>query len=67
MNKMESILKNKGNDEIKRKFYNITMEEMAKIINQNIHELKDEQVLVEDIPATLKKVNGKWQVQDTDN
>ena len=59
MNKMESILKNKGNDEIKRKFYNITMEEMAKIINQNIHELKDEQVLVEDIPATLKKVNGK--------
>ena len=67
MNKMESILKNKGNDEIKRKFYNITMEEMAKIINQNIHELKDEQVLVEDIPATLKKVNGKWQVQDTNN
>jgi len=67
MDKMESILKNKGNDEIKRKFYNITMEEMAKIINQNIHELKDEQVLVEDIPATLKKVNGKWQVQDTDN
>lgn len=67
MNKMESILKNKGNDEIKRKFYNITMEEMAKIIDQNIHELKDEQVLVEDIPATLKKVNGKWQVQDTDN
>jgi hypothetical protein len=67
MNKMESILKNKENDEIKRKFYNITMEEMAKIINQNIHELKDEQVLVEDIPATLKKVNGKWQVQDTDN
>ena len=67
MDKMESILKNKGNDEIKRKFYNITMEEMAKIIDQNIHELKDEQVLVEDIPATLKKVNGKWQVQDTDN
>lgn len=67
MNKMESILKNKGNDEIKRKFYNITMEEITRIINQNIHELKDEQVLVEDIPATLKKVNGKWQVQDTDN
>jgi len=67
MDKMESILKNKGNDEIKRKFYNIAIEETAKIINQNIREVKDEEVLVEDIPATLKKVNGKWQVQDTDN
>ena len=67
MDKMESILKNKGNDEIKRKFYNIAIEETAKIINQNIREVKDEEVLVEDIPATLKKVNGKWQIQDTDN
>ena len=67
MNKMESILKNKGNDELKKKYYYVMLDEMVNFVNEEIKKTKEEEIWIDDMSVTVKKINGKWQVQDTNN
>ena len=36
---------------------------MITLLNKEIKETKEEESLLEDISVTLKKVNGRWQVE----
>ena len=63
MEETEKIMKNKGNEELKKKFYYTLLDEMITLLNKEIKEIKEEESLLEDISATLKKVNGRWQVE----
>jgi len=63
MEETEKIMKSKGNEELKKKFYYTLLDEMITILNKEIKETKEEESLLEDISVTLKKVNGRWQVE----
>ena len=63
MEETEKIMKSKGNEELKKKFYYTLLDEMITLLNKEIKEIKEEESLLEDISATLKKVNGRWQVE----
>lgn len=63
MEETEKIMKNKGNEELKKKFYYTLLDEMITLLNKEIKETKEEESLLEDISVTLKKVNGRWQVE----
>jgi len=60
----EKIMKSKGNEELKKKYYYTLLEEMITLLNREIKETKEEESLLEDLSVTLKKVNGKWQVEN---
>ena len=60
---IEKIMKSKGNEELKKKFYYTLLDEMITLLNKEIKEIKEEESLLEDISVTLKKVNGRWQVE----
>ena len=38
------------------------LEEVVNFLNEEIRKTKEEENMVENIPVTVKKVNGKWQV-----
>lgn len=63
MEETEKIMKSKGNEELKKKFYYTLLDEMIALLNKEIKEIKEEESLLEDISVTLKKVNGRWQVE----
>ena len=63
MEEIEKIMKSKGNEELKKKFYYTLLDEMITLLNKEIKEIKEEESLLEDISVTLKKVNGRWQVE----
>ena len=63
MEETEKIMKNKGNEELKKKFYYTLLDEMITLLNKEIKETKEEESLLEEISVTLKKVNGRWQVE----
>ena len=58
----EKIMRNKGNEELKKKYYYVMLEEVVNFLNEEIRKTKEEENLVEDISVTVKKVNGRWQV-----
>ena len=60
----EKIMKSKGNEELKKKYYYTLLEEMITLLNKEIKQTKEEESLLEDLSVTLKKVNGKWQVEN---
>ena len=62
--KAEKIMKSKGNEELKKKYYYTLLEEMITLLNKEIKQTKEEESLLEDLSVTLKKVNGKWQVEN---
>ena len=64
MDEAEKIMKNKGNDEIKKKYYYTMLEEVVNFLNGEIKRTKEEEIWIEDISVVVKKVNGKWQVQN---
>ena len=37
---------------------------MITLLNKEIKQTKEEESLLEDLSVTLKKVNGKWQVEN---
>ena len=59
MEEIEKIMKSKGNEELKKKFYYTLLDEMITLLNKEIEEIKEEESLLEDISVTLKKVNGQ--------
>ena len=63
MEETEKIMKSKGNEELKKKFYYTLLDEMITLLNKEIKETKEEESLLEDVSVTLKKVNGRWQVE----
>ena len=63
MEETEKIMKSKGNEELKKKFYYTLLDEMITLLNKEIKETKEEESLLEDISVMLKKVNGRWQVE----
>lgn len=63
MEETEKIMKSKGNEELKKKFYYTLLDEMITLLNKEIKEIKEEESLLEDVSVTLKKVNGRWQVE----
>ena len=54
VSELEELMKTKGNEPLKRNYYSIAITKRIKI--------KEEEILIENVPATLKKVNGKWEV-----
>lgn len=56
-------MKRRGNELAKRNFYNVAVEEL--VVSRFAEEIKnvtDEDVILDDLPATLQRVNGKWKV-----
>ena len=64
---LERILKKKGNEEIKKKFYNALIEEIINTIDKNLENIKSGETIVENISNKIKKVNGKWEIEDLEN
>ncbi len=61
----EKIMKSKGNDEVKKKYYYVMLDEMVSFLNKEIGKTKEEESWIEDISVKVKKVNGKWQIENT--
>ena len=64
---IERVMKSKGNDELKRKYYYIFLEEMVNFINEKAKGFKEEATLLEDMSVTVKKVNNKWKIENLEN
>ena len=64
---IERVMKSKGNDELKRKYYYIFLEEMVNFINEKAKGFKEEETLLEDVSVTVKKVNNKWKIENLEN
>ena len=64
---IERVMKNKGNNELKRKYYYIFLEEMVNFINEKAKGFKEEETLLEDMSVTVKKVNNKWKIENLEN
>ena len=66
-NEIERVMKSKGNDELKRKYYYIFLEEMVNFINEKAKGFKEEETLLENMSVTIKKVNNKWKIENLEN
>ena len=64
---IERVMKSKGNDELKRKYYYIFLEEMVNFINEKAKGFKEEETLLENMSVTIKKVNNKWEIENLEN
>ena len=64
VNELEEIMKNKGDEPLKRNYYNVAIEERIKMFEEEAKKITEEEVIVENWPAIMKKVNGKWQVEN---
>ena len=62
VSELEQIMKNKGNEPTKRNYYSIAITKRIKMFEEEVKKITEEEILVENAPATLKKINGKWQV-----
>ena len=63
-NQLERVMRSKGNDELKKKYYYIILEEMMDFINEKAKGFKDEENFMEDLSIIVKKVNGKWKMEN---
>ena len=64
---VEKIMKSKGNDDIKKRFYNILTEEMMILLEKNLKNIKSEETILENMSVKAKKVNGKWKIEDPED
>ena len=60
----EEIMRKKGNEPIKRNYYNIAIQERINMFEQEAKKVTEEEVIVQDLPAIFKKVNGKWKAEN---
>ena len=67
MDEFEKVMKNKGNEDKKRNFYNVALEETINLLNENLSEIKEENVFLSNVPVNLIKVNGKWEIENLEN
>ena len=62
VSELEELMKTKGNEPLKRNYYSIAITKRIKMFEAEAKKIKEEEILIENVPATLKKVNGKWEV-----
>ena len=62
VDELERIMKRRGNEPTKRNFYNVALEELVSRFAEEIKNITDEDVILDNLPATLQRVNGKWKV-----
>ena len=67
VDEFEKVMKNKGNEDKKRNFYNVALEETINLLNENLSEIKEEKVFLSNVPVNLIKVNGKWEIENLEN
>ena len=67
VDEFEKVMKNKGNEDKKRNFYNVALEEIINLLNENLSEIKEENVFLSNVPVNLIKVNGKWEIENLEN
>ena len=67
VDEFEKVMKNKGNEDKKRNFYNVALEETINLLNENLSEIKEENVFLSNVPVNLIKVNGKWEIENLEN
>ena len=67
VDEFEKVMKNKGNEDKKRNFYNVALEETINLWNENLSEIKEEKVFLSNVPVNLIKVNGKWEIENLEN
>jgi putative ATP-binding helicase protein len=67
VDEFEKVMKNKGNEDKKRNFYNVALEETINLLNENLSKIKEENVFLSNIPVNLIKVNGKWEIENLEN
>ena len=67
VDEFEKVIKNKGNEDKKRNFYNVALEETINLWNENLSEIKEEKVFLSNVPVNLIKVNGKWEIENLEN
>ena len=60
----EEIMRKKGNEPIKRNYYNIAIQERINMFEQEAKKVTEEEVIVQDLPVILKKVNDKWKAEN---
>ena len=62
VSELEVLMKTQGNAPLKRNYYSIAITKRIKMFEAEAKKIKEEEILIENVPATLKKVNGKWEV-----
>lgn len=67
VDEFEKVIKNKGNEDKKRKFYTVVLEETINLLNENLSKIKEEKVFLSNVPVNLIKVNGKWEIENLEN
>ena len=67
VDEFEKVMKNKGNEDKKRNFYNVALEETINLLNENLGKIKEENVFLSNVPVNLIKVNGKWEIENLEN
>ena len=67
VDEFEKVMKNKGNEDKKRNFYNVALEETINLLNENLSKIKEENVFLSNVHVNLIKVNGKWEIENLEN
>ena len=60
VDEFEKVMKNKGNEDKKRNFYNVALEETINLLNENLSKIKEENVFLSNVP-------GKWEIENLEN
>ena len=60
----EEIMKKKGNESIKRKYYNAAIQERINMFEQEAKKVTEEEVILQNLQALMVKVNGKWKSEN---
>ena len=60
----EEIMKKKGNDPIKRKYYNAAIQERINMFEKEAKKVTEEEVILQNLQALMVKVNGKWKSEN---
>ena len=60
----EEIMKKKGNESIKRKYYNVAIQERINMFEKEAKKVTEEEVILQNLQALMVKVNGKWKSEN---
>ena len=61
---LEAIMKERGNEPAKRNYYNVAIEERINMYEKEAKKVTDEEVILQDLPALMVKVDGKWESEN---
>ena len=60
----EEIMRKKGNEPIKRNYYNIAIQERINMFEKEAKKVTEEEVILQNLQALMVKVNGKWKSEN---